>query len=146
MPQAPPPTVTVAFADVTAMVRRRVNKKVMLASGMAAALLLFMGFTIAVRPRPPAIVESPNLAQERRPAIVTPLPTSAGSRGLGPVDTLARSPATPAAPVIPASRSAQPRHAFAKSAKPSKLGQKKDCVPPFSIDANGIRRIKPGCL
>jgi len=98
-------------------------------SGVSALGLLIWGFTtFAWGPRHPP----KSAARPAPPVQATPPP---------PAAVINQMPAPPPPPPeVPAVVPAPVRRAKAKAVA------RRDCDPPYAIDARGIRRIKPGCL
>lgn len=105
------------------------------ASLALASLLTLFGLAARSSPQPQAVEKASSTAS---PAVVVlPLPEIKSQNGAVVESSIRREAASKAPePTV------KVKHA--RNAKPKKRAQ--DCDPPFFIDANGIRRIKAGCL
>lgn len=138
----PVQTAPPACLEPTAQMRRplpRLHRIVFsgLVVTVVAFVVAFVGVTLVKPPSPAPAAESPS-SLSARPAVPARITSLEAVPGLGPalVEGAAPRPQAKRALAKPA------RAGKAAAAKPTK----KDCVPPFSIDGNGIRRIKPQCL
>jgi serine/threonine protein kinase len=133
-PQSGPQPVVVTRASVPLGRRRTVTA----VSGVSALGLLVWGvatFAWGPRhpPRPAARLAIPVPAVAPAPTpVITPLPVLAPAP-----EVVTAPPATPVAAAAPATRVRRYR---------AKVVARRDCDPPYAIDARGIRRVKPGCL
>jgi serine/threonine-protein kinase len=115
-----------------------------LAAAALATLLLGAGVTrLLATPRPPA---APGPAEER---LNVPVVTDPGvaSTTPSPIPTLA--PVAPPAPASAAAPSARPQ-VVSPSRSPQAITPitpaAKSCKPPYTVDANGARHLKPECI
>ncbi len=131
--------------------RRKVALGVLTVVSLASAGVLVAGLVGPKRPpvlldvasaRPPTPPGEPSPAAEAASPEPDPSPAaSAPAAAASATATVAKAPpkaptASPPRPTTPAPPPARPRPA----------GGANDCSPPFTIDAQGIRHIKPHCL
>jgi serine/threonine-protein kinase len=88
--------------------------------------------------------DAANARVVKPPVEVVALPELASSRPdpaavvTAPVESKQRAPAS--------TRRASPKSTMTQSSTTHRLTKKKDCNPPFYVDGQGIRRVKPQCL
>jgi serine/threonine-protein kinase len=144
-----PEGVPEAFASDTR--RRKVWLSALVAAAAAGVILLsLLSSRRAVAPPDDAAKSPMGSSALAARAASAPPPVAVTS----PQPAKAEPPAPTAKPVAePASGAARPTEGAgpaASAVKPSarivsKKAQKVDCDPPFSFDAKGIKRVKPGC-
>jgi hypothetical protein len=113
--------------------------------GLSAAVAAAVLTVVVLRQRPqlaPLVNETAELAAAGRAPAATPVPLPVLS-----VEPAVETPSTTTSPVVEALASS----ATTSSRKGNKKGaaaanKKVDCTPPYVVDENHIRRIKPQCL
>jgi len=128
------------------------------AVALALVLVLAVGALVLRNRRAPA--EEPDVlpaknqpvaatAETAQPAPTNPPVASAVAPDTAPTASAAPPPEESAEPAVPAAPKTKKPATVYKPIKPAATASKPpaaNCDPPFTVDKNGVRRVKPGCM